>query len=99
MEALLLFAVLRIWKDEERGILEKLLRLAAADAVFLGALECIALVPSETDDPSPIDHRLNVYGINIRMSSCDGASARKFPEFQAAGGRRGDRPYRTRPKV
>jgi hypothetical protein len=81
MEALLLFAVLRIWKDEERGILEKLLRLAAADAVFLGALECIALVPIETDDPGPIDHRLNVYGINIQMSSCDGASARKFPDF------------------
>ena len=61
-------AVPGVGQDQQRGVLEKLLRLAAVDAVFLCALECIALVPIETDNSGPIDHEAYVYAGDIQKS-------------------------------
>jgi hypothetical protein len=44
-------AVPGVGQDQQWGVLEKLLRLAAADPLFLRALEGIALVPSKPTIP------------------------------------------------
>ena len=70
VEPVLQSAVLDIVADQESVVLEYLFRFDLADAVFVGALLRISLVPLKSDDPREVDHFLFcfVYAHSIQIA-------------------------------